>query len=359
MAGTAARTRPHPPAGQPEPPSMRPPQPRLGTTADGVAFFAPCGEVVADGDLVLCHLCGRWLRSVTAHLRWHGWSKAAYCEAFGLERCQSLEGAATRKLRAAAFSARLIFEPAVRAGSERGRDRARSGALTAAAAAAARGRPLPEQRRRKARLAQAGRADSASAAANRQRAARHLHTVAAAAAARAGYADIGTMVRARIAEGDSLAAISRDAGLHKDWLSRHLPGLDPAAAVAVRSRPADADARWRPALAELGFADVASYLRDRHEVRHRTVNQIAAEIGLSFHAVDAAMHRHGIARVAHAATRHAAAARAGQVAAALGFADVAAYVRRRRSDGWTWTAMAIETGQPPTWLRRQSQTSRR
>src|ERR1700729_2916797 len=101
----------------------------LGLLADGTPFFAPVGEVIVDGDLVICHLCGCWRRSVTAHLRAHGWTKDAYCAAFGLERGQSLEGAATRKMRAASFSARLLFEPAIRAGSARGRARAGTGEL--------------------------------------------------------------------------------------------------------------------------------------------------------------------------------------------------------------------------------------
>ena len=78
----------------------RPACPPVGMLADGTPFYAPIGEEVADGPLVTCHLCGRALRSVTAHLRVHGWTKQAYCEAFGLERGQSLEGQETRKLRA-------------------------------------------------------------------------------------------------------------------------------------------------------------------------------------------------------------------------------------------------------------------
>jgi hypothetical protein len=125
--------------------------------ADGTVHYAPIGEVlVVDDTLVTCHLCGRSLRSVTAHLRAHGWTKEAYCEAFGLERGQSLEGPQTRKLRAAALAARLVFDPAIREGSAAGRDRARAGALARDAAAAARGRPLPEQRLRKARGALSG-----------------------------------------------------------------------------------------------------------------------------------------------------------------------------------------------------------
>src|SRR5215470_5795518 len=92
-------------------------RPVAGVLADGTAFYAPVGEVVIDGALVICHLCGRSLRSVTAHLRVHGWTPDAYRETFGLERGQSLESPGTRKLRAAAFASRLVFEPAVREGS--------------------------------------------------------------------------------------------------------------------------------------------------------------------------------------------------------------------------------------------------
>ena len=97
----------------------------VGVLADGTPYYAPIGEVIVDGSLVTCHLCGRALRSVTAHLRAHGWTKLAYCEAFGLERGQSLEGPETRKLRAVALASRLVFEPAMRQGSAAGRARAR------------------------------------------------------------------------------------------------------------------------------------------------------------------------------------------------------------------------------------------
>jgi hypothetical protein len=77
--------------------------------------------------------------------------------------------------------------------------------------------------------------------------------------------------------------------------------------------------------------------RDR-AVRHRTISAIGAEIGMSNHAVAAALTRHGLSRTAHAGKRHAARERAAQVAAAA---------------GWTWSAMAAECGQPASWLRRQ------
>src|SRR6516225_7632286 len=113
-------------------------RPVAGVLADGTACYAPFGEVViVDGALVTCHLCGRSLRSVTAHLKAHGWSKDAYCEAFGLERGQSLEGPETRKLRAAALTSRLVFDSAVRQGSAAGHQRARTGDLTRDAVRAA------------------------------------------------------------------------------------------------------------------------------------------------------------------------------------------------------------------------------
>jgi hypothetical protein len=151
----------------------------------------------------------------------------------------------------------------------------------------------------------------------------------------------------------SLAAISRRAGLDKDWLSRHLPGIDPAAAAVARQRrPARWDARWLPAVRQLGFPDVASYLHQRHIRQHRTANAIAAEVGLTRRAVASALRRHGLAQTAHASKRHAAGQRAAQVAAALGFDSIAGYIGDRRGAGWTWRAIAEESGQPSSWLRR-------
>jgi hypothetical protein len=328
----------------------------VGVLSDGTVCYAPFGEVVVDGALVVCHLCGRSLRSVTAHLRVHGWTKQAYCEAFGLERGQSLEGPETRKLRAAALASRLVFDHAVRQGSAAGHQRARSGDLTRDATRAALGRPIPEQRRRKAAAALAAIPPPVVAQANRDRAGRHLARVAAEVARRHGYADLGSFVLARVQEGASLAVISREAGLNKDWLSRHLGCVDPAAAQAARQqRPQRLDARWQPVLTRLGFPDVSSYLHERHIVQHWTVNAIAADAGLTHHTVDSALRRHGLGRMPHAAKRHAAGQRAAQVAARLGFGTMAGYVADRRAAGWTWQAMAQECGQPPSWLRRQAQ----
>jgi AraC-like DNA-binding protein len=330
--------------------------PVAGVLADGTPCYAPVGEVViVDGTLVICHLCGRLLRSVTAHLKAHGWTKDAYCEAFGLERGQSLESPQTRKRRAAAFTARLVFDASIREGSAAGRERARAGDLARDAAAAARGRPIPEQRRRKAMRSLASVSPAVVAQANSERARRRLAGVAAAAARRAGYPDIRALVLARLADGASLAAISREAGLHKDWLSRHLGEVDPVAAAAAQPlRAGWWDAAWRPALSRLGFTDVPGYLRERHIAQHWTVSAIAAEAGLSHHAVASALRRHGLGQTPHAAKRHASGQRAADVAARFGFEAISGYLSQRRAAGWTWQAIAGESGQSPSWIRRQA-----
>ncbi len=327
----------------------------VGVLFDGTPYFAPIGQVVADGALVTCHLCGRRFRSVAAHLSSHGWTKALYCEAFGLERRQSLEGADTRKLRAAIFSARLVFEPALRNGRDRGHELARSGSLNRQAADAARGRPFPAQRRQRSRTAVSRAARAQLGRASRERALERLAAVARDVARRHGYADIGHLVQEMSRAGHSLAGISIACGLDKDWMSRHLPQLDPAAAKAARAASADGhrlDARWMPALGTIGFADVTSYLRQRHVVEHRTVNAIAGEIGLSFHAVKAALSRHGLEVAPHAAKRHAAERRAADVAATLGVDSISEFVEQGRASGWTWQRLAEVSGQPETWLRR-------
>lgn len=333
--------------------------PIVGFLSDGTPYYAPIGQVVADSSHVTCHLCGRLFRSVAAHLSSHGWSKAQYCEAFGLERGQSLEGADTRKLRSASFSARLVFESALRDGSARGRERARSGELTRQAAAAARGRQFPAQRRDRARTALSASARSRLAQANQERAIGRLAAKAAQVAHERGYASIGQLVRDGVGAGQSLAAISRASGLDKDWMSRHLPRLDPVLAVATTDRDQDArDARWLPPIRALGFPDVPSYLTQRHEVEHLSLNAIAGEVGLSFQVVKSAFARHGLTVSPHAGKRHAAQRRSAEVAASLGVESVQEYVDRCRAAGWSWRQIAAASGQPQTWLRRHTADQR-
>jgi hypothetical protein len=330
-------------------------RPVVGVLADGTVCYAPVGEVAMDGALVICHLCGRSFRSVAAHLPSHGWTKRRYCAAFGLELRQPLESADTRKRRAAALTARLIFDPAIKEGSAAGRARARSGELARDAATAAKGRSFPEQRRRKASQVRTAKPSAVVGKANRDRADRRLADVAAAVARQRGYAHIGAYVADRRRAWLSLAAISREAGPHKDWLSRHLRRIDQAAAMAARQRPsAAADVILDAPVARLGYQDIAVYLRERHLDQHQTINTMAAELGVSRRVVTLALRRHGLTQVAHAAKRHEADRRAAGVAGRLGYPSIADYVARRRAAGLSWRAIAAESGEPQTWLRRHA-----
>lgn len=323
---------------------------------DGTPAYAPVGVVVRDGSLVMCHLCGRWFRSVVAHLRGHGWDHVAYRAAFGLERGESLEGSDTRARRAVAMRVRRQHDPAVRAGCAVGQEWVRSGALARAAAEAARGRRQPEQRRRKTLRTLAAISPAARAAGATRHAEARLRQTAADAAARLGHPSIGALVRERVAAGTSLAEISRQAGLHKDWLSRHLPRVDPATARHVRDTEPGIrqDARWLPVVAKHGFTTVAAYLHDRHVTQRRTVRAIARETGTSTSTVRAALDRHGIAVVAHATTRGRYQDRAAEIAERFGFADITAYLADRRAAGSSWRSIAAECGQPETWVRRRA-----
>lgn len=320
----------------------------------------PIGAVVRDGPHVQCHLCGGWYRSVLAHIRVHGWDQRSYREAFGLERREPLEGDATRRRRADALRLRRVVDPVVRAGCEAGRELARSGELTRAAADAARGRRQPEQRRRKTLLALAAIPAEARAAGARRYADERLRRTAREAAEKLGHPDIGSLVRERVTAGHSLARISRDAGLHKDWLCRHLAAVEPGAARhAAEAAPRRPDARWLPVVAALGFADVADYLIDRHVAGRRTVAAIAAEIGVRHGTVETALARHGLAQTPHAASRARCEDRAGAVAERFGHADIESYLGSRRAAGLSWRAIADECGRPTSWIRRRAGLDRR
>lgn len=337
----------------------RPVHPVVGVLADGTPYYSPIGVVVADGPFVVCHLCGSPFRSVLAHLRIHGWGQTAYRAAFGLERGQPLEGAETRERRAAALTRRRTTDPAIRAGCEVGARWASSGALSRAAAAAARGRPQPEQRRRKTLATLAAISPEKRLAATRRHADARRRATARAAAERLGYRDIGQLVRDRIGNGSSLAAICREVGLHKDWLSRHLEAVDPAAAAAVQDevsgrRCARWDVPWLSVVRPLGFGDVRCYLEDRHVRRNWTVKAIGVEIGMSRYAVESALRRHGIDKRRFASARARTQHRARAVAARFGFPDLAAYLAARRAAGSSWQRIARECGEPETWLRRRA-----
>lgn len=331
-----------------------PPACTVGRLPDGTPYYVPIGRLPADGDRVCCHLCGQWFLSVASHLRAHGWTKDGYIAAFGLERGNALTGEATHKRRAAAFTSRQLSEPVIRQAQRSARERARTGELTAAAAAAAKGRTHPPQRRPKTLATLAAISPEARAAGTARWAHERLNTMAATVAATFGFPDFTAYVVDRLSAGMSMAAISREAGLHKDWLNRHLARVAPEAAdLREEIRSNRRDLRWRPLLDRLGFGDLGTYLRTRHIEQHHTVAAIAAEADVSRGSVVSGMRRHGISRTAHAGKRHAAAERDRRTAHRLGFASLADYIADRRAAGMTWADMAAEAGLPETTLGRR------
>jgi len=193
----------------------------VGWLADGTAYYAPVGCLPADGDRVRCHLCGRWFLSVASHLRVHGWTKAEYVAAFGLELGNPLSGTATRKRRSAALTARLAVEPAIQRAQAEARARAGSGALTVAASTAARGRPHPAQRRAKTLAALSGISQQARAEGNRRRADRHRAEIAAEVAGRFGFDTFAGYLVDRRAAGTTWKSLAAESGVAETTLRRH------------------------------------------------------------------------------------------------------------------------------------------
>lgn len=331
----------------------------LGALADGTPCHAPPGVMEIADEHARCHLCGRWFRSVGAHLRSHGWDRASYRTAFGLERGQSLEGSTTRDRRARAMHRRRAHDPVVRAGCEIGRRWASTGELTRAAAAAARGRRQPEQRRRKTLRTLASIPVEVRTEAAARASVSRLRAIAERMATDAGFPTFAEFIRTRVAAGDSLARLSREAGLHKDWLTRHLRTVDADLAAGLTSDvagpcPPRHDTRLLARIAGLGFHDVAVFLRQRHLTEHRSVQAIATEVGMNVQSVQAAMARHRVPRTPHATSRQRTAELSRSVAHAHGFDELGDYLADRRRAGWSWRRIAAESGRPPTWLRRRA-----
>jgi hypothetical protein len=111
----------------------------LGLLPDGTGYFAQLGklEFVEDGRRVVCHLCGKSFRLLSAsHLRRHGWTSSDYRFAFGLNRgtplCAADESARRREI----GLERYRNNRRVRDGLARGQEMVRSGEALAMAHAA-------------------------------------------------------------------------------------------------------------------------------------------------------------------------------------------------------------------------------
>ena len=121
--------------------------------------------------------------------------------------------------------------------------------------------------------------------------------------------------------------------------------------------------------AALGFPDIRAYLLDRYAERAWPLPRLARELGVGVRVVRRLLCAHRVGRMQPTAAQMAAAAqaRASQTAryterrrarvAALGFGELAAYLRVRRVEqGWPLARIGAELGVGRRWLRAHLNT---
>lgn len=245
----------------------------LWQLADGTGLHAPPGflTIEQESGLLCCHLCGRWFRSLGAHVRVHGHTASSYRDDMGLPRGQALiEGplsAAIASRQQQLYGASPDLQSSFAAGRQTVAKTQRS-RLSAAA------------------IDQQARARGAGLATRQARRSALLAEVIESA----GFSDLGEMLRARYAAGASLEALARETGLGRDALRRALddagirlraPGQNTDAGRRSRARAADLAAGQR-----LGTDDLLGWLQARRD-EGWTLQQIGKSVGHSYHWVSA------------------------------------------------------------------------
>ena len=255
------------------------------------------------------------------------------------------------------LTSRLVFDAAIRAGGAAGRQRARSGELSPDAAAAAAGRRHPEQRRPEGQPGAGEDPGRGGGAGERRAGGPSPRPSRGQVARRHGYPGLGAFVLPGRQTGPACAAISREAGLYKDWLSaisRMWPRRQPPRS---RAAPGPAGRAVAACAHRLGFPDVPSYLQERHVQQRHTVSAMAAEIGVTHHAMN---------------RRCAATAWTGSPTWLPGIRRASAprrwlparlrphqpFLRERRRPAGRGGPWPPSPGQPESWLRRQAAGTR-
>lgn len=231
----------------------------LWTLADGTGLHAPYGQLVRDPDSgeVCCHLCGRWFRSLGAHLRLHGYTAAEYRDAMGLCRTRPMTSGELSEAIAQRQAAAYQRHPEVRDTLARGRATGRSGASVSARNVV--------NRKPSAELLAIRRATQRR---SRQTRDRQRDRVVQAKLAELGFIDLGVYLRTAYAAGASLIDLRAATGLGTHRLKEAMA----AAGVVVR-RPGDttpagrrsrARTAEREAAARVGTDDITGWMLERH-----------------------------------------------------------------------------------------------
>jgi hypothetical protein len=245
-----------PPRAAPSSKPYRPASDRHGhlwQLPDGTGLHAPLGTLVRseDGQLVCCHLCGRWFEHLGAHVRVHGYTAASYKDTFGLLRTKGMVGTELSAAIAARQRDSYTASAEVRQRFESGHEMARSGQLSWLARRAemsTQGRRAAAERLSVLRVSRAARRDAALAA----------------VIAETGAADLHAYLRGQYAAGASLDALVRSTGLARAALRAEVAaagievrkaGLNTGAGKQSRALTADA-----AAAAHVGTTDIRLWL---------------------------------------------------------------------------------------------------
>jgi len=189
-----------------------------------------------------------------------------------------------------------------------------------------------------------------------------------------GFAGLWAYLDARYAHAcHSLSQLAAELGTSV-WMVRAAMDSHRVARVAGslakgRARQAASDRHAAARAAALGFPDIRSYLLDRYVERAWPLPRLADELGTGRRVVTRLLRAHGVTRTRATVAQAAAGARARAVqaarhaerrrarVAALGFGELAAYLRVRRVEqGWPLARIGAERGVGRRWLRAQLNT---
>lgn len=181
-----------------------------------------------------------------------------------------------------------------------------------------------------------------------------------------GFGDLRGYLQARCDAGTSIPQIAVELGVG-DWqvqaaLSRLVVRLAPRPQRLAAQRRRYTEQRIAARAAQLGFADVGTYLVDRVLERGWLLAEVAAELAAHRVTVRRLLDRHGIRRVRRTPAERAAAESGRRVQsvgwqarrvtrlAELGFADLAGYLEARHVEqGWSVKRMRAELGVGRRW----------
>jgi hypothetical protein len=143
----------------------------------------------------------------------------------------------------------------------------------------------------------------------------------------------------------------------------------PGSLAKGRACQAASDRHVTARAAALGFPDVGAYLRGRYAEQAWPLPRLADELGTGRRVVGRLLREHGVTRTQATVAQAAAGARARAVqaarhaerrratVAALGFGELAAYLRARRVEqGWPLAQISAELRVGRRWLRAQLDT---